>query len=342
MNVFELTMEIEGNHASFAGSILVHDGEQTVLQQAYGLANRSEQMANQVDTRYGMASGCKIFTAVAICKLVERGLLTFETPLHTCMDISGTSWSQEITIHHLLTHSSGVPDYFDEEYMTDYSELWQTTPMYTILSPRDMLPLFQDQPMKFNPGERFSYNNSGYILLGIIVENVSGMPFHAFVTQHVFEACGMRDSGYYRLDQLPERTATGYMLDKEGAWRTNMYSIPIMSLPDGGAFTTTADMDIFWTSLVNNRLLTEEITRTMLTPFVKSSEYVSYGYGVWINTVDNEVIKYYVMGCDPGVGLISSLYMKTKARVHVLSNLTNGASKLGHRINELLFQVSKR
>ncbi|WP_028545288.1 serine hydrolase domain-containing protein [Paenibacillus taiwanensis] len=337
MNIIKLTTEMEEHYASFSGSILVHNGEQTVLQQAYGLTNRSEQLANQVDTRYGMASGCKIFTAVAICKLVELGMLTFETPLHTCLDISGTSWDKEITIHHLLTHSSGVPDYFDEEYMTDYSELWQTTPMYTILSPRDMLPLFHDQAMKFKPGERFAYNNSGYILLGIIVENVSGMPFHTFVTQHVLEACGMRDSGYYRLDQLPARTATGYMLDQAGAWRTNMYSIPIMSLSDGGAFTTTADMDMFWTALVNNRLLTEEITKTMLTPFVKSSEYVSYGYGVWINVIDNEVMKYYVMGCDPGVGLYSSIYTNTNARVHILSNLTNGAGKLARRINELLF-----
>ncbi|MFD2879366.1 serine hydrolase domain-containing protein [Paenibacillus rhizoplanae] len=100
----------------------------------------------------------------------------------------------EITVHELLTHSSGIPDYFDEETMEDFAALWNDTPMYTLRRPVDFLPMFAALPMKFSPGERFHYNNAGYIMLSLLIETVSGMKFTDYVEQHIFPA--LRDAGF--------------------------------------------------------------------------------------------------------------------------------------------------
>ena len=158
----------------------------TLVRMSRDYANRSEQLENNQFTRYGIASGCKIFTAVAICQLVDSGKLSFDSRLKDCVDFQCSSFDDKVTIHHLLTHTSGVPDYFDEEVMGDFEALWRDTPMYNVRRLQDFLPLFQDRPMKFDPGTRFSYNNAGYILLGLIVEAATQQSFSDYVQDNVF------------------------------------------------------------------------------------------------------------------------------------------------------------
>ncbi|MEF2965369.1 serine hydrolase [Paenibacillus sp. M1] len=320
----------------FSGAVFVQNqGE--AFEQGYGYANRSERIDNAPNTRFGIASGCKIFTAIAISQLAQNGLLSFDTYLKDCVDIKFPHFDPEITIHHLLTHSSGIPDYFDEEFMNDFEDLWKMKPTYTFQSPKDFLPMFQNETMKFKAGERFSYNNAGFIVLGLIVEQVTGMGFTAYVEKHIFERCGMADSGYFRMDRLPGRTAFGY-IDEEYNWRSNIFSVPVIGGPDGGAFTTVRDLVRFWNALFHHELLSAEYTKLLLTPHVKVNENTSYGYGVWIRMLDNTIFKYYVVGSDPGVNMQSSIYLKGNIHAHIIGNTNKGAGEIASKIDEFIYK----
>lgn len=307
----------------FSGVVSLRRGDEIIFEQAYGLAIRAESIPNRIDTRFQIASGCKIFTAVAICQLMEQGKFSPDTLLTDCLDLSFPQFDPDITVQHLLTHTAGIPDYFDEAVMDDYAALWQHRPMYNIRRPADFLPLFQDQPMQSKPGTTFAYNNAGFIILGLIIEQQTGTGFTTYVHDHVFEPCAMRDSGYFAADQLPPRTALSYLENQDGAWRSNIYAVPIIGGPDGGAYTTAADMARFWQALRAHTLLSSHDTATLLTPQVATHEkapFEQYGYGVWIGTTGTGTTRWFVEGSDPGVAFRSSVYPQHNLTLTVLGN----------------------
>lgn len=311
----------------FSGTVLVKRNDEVIQQFNNGYANRSYEALNNEQTRFGIASGCKIFTAVAICQLVEKGLLSFESKLSELLDTSFPHFDPDITIHHLLTHTAGIPDYFDEELMEDFEELWVKHPMYLMRSGHDFLPLFQDEPMKLGVGERFHYNNAGYVLLGLVVEKISSMRFEEYIVESVFKVAGMKDSGYFVMDALPENTALGYIDNEDGSWKSNIYSVPAKGGADGGAFITVEDMNRFWEALFDFALLSERITKRLLTPYINTDDHYDrfYGYGVWIDIHDSNITKYHVMGYDPGVSFHSAYYPKSDKITVVCSNKSEGA-----------------
>lgn len=328
---------------NFSGTILVKEGREILAELSYGYANRSEQFKNNTSTRYGIASGCKLFTAIAICQLVEEGKLSLDSKLNECLDFYFPNFEDEISIHHLLTHTSGIPDYFDEEVMDDFEELWVENPMYRIRSLKDFLPLFQYQTMKFKAGERFHYNNAGYILLGLIIEQASQLNFAEYIQQNIFKRAGMEDSGYFELDALPPNTAQGYIDNHDGTWRTNIYSLPVKGGSDGGAFVTVNDMVRLWEALTNNLLLSEAYTQQLLTCHVQKEDDDFYGYGVWIKKIENDtILKYHVMGYDPGVNFHSAFYPGESIKVVVCSNKSTGAFDILTAIeNEIVVRLRK-
>jgi CubicO group peptidase (beta-lactamase class C family) len=162
-------------------------------------------------------------------------------------------------------------------------------------------------------------------VLGLIVEQQTGMRFTEYVEQHVFAPAGMRDSGYFALDRLPERTAYGYVEEVDGVWRTNIYTIPIVGQPDGGAFVTAPDMAKFWDALVGHRLLSPEMTRQMLrrhVPAGRDDRY--YGYGVWIGGQAGQM-HYRALGGDPGVAFVSTLFPERDITATVIGNIETPA-----------------
>ncbi|WP_113929146.1 serine hydrolase [Bacillus sp. P14.5] len=333
-HLIETIQEVIKNE-NYSGTVFIKKGEEVILEKAGGFADKSEERPNVITTRFGIASGCKIFTATAICQLVEKGLLGFETKLKDCLDISFAKWDESVTIHQLLTHSSGIPDYFDEEVIEDFAELWKETPMYLLRGPSDFLPLFQNQPMKGEPGESFHYNNAGYILLGLVVERLTGMTFSDYVTESIFKTAGMLSSGYFSMDELPQNTALGYVEKSDGQYKTNFYSLPIKGGPDGGAYVTSQDMISFWEALFENRILDEKLTRVLVSPQIKVKEGVHYGYGVWINN-EKAVTKYHVMGYDPGVSFHSGYYPETDMLFAIPCNHSSGAYSIMKKIDEYL------
>lgn len=335
-NLLDIVSNIQ-EKIDFSGSVYVVQNDNILIKESFGYANRSEQIQNTSETRYGIASGCKLFTAIAICQLVEAGKITVDSMLGECLDFDFKHFDKNITIHHLLTHTSGVADYFDEDVMDDFEELWIKYPMYHLKNLSDFLPLFQDEQMKNPVGEKFHYNNAGFILLGLIVEKISGLRFTEYVEKHIFTKANMTDSGYFSFDCLPQKTALGYIDEANGTWRTNIYSLPVKGGSDGGAYVTVSDMAKLWNALFSYQLLSKNITKLMLNEHVMTSETGSYGYGVWIKRGADHVIKYHVMGYDPGVSFHSAYYPDLSMTVVICSNKSEGAYDIMSAIeNELI------
>ncbi|WLR46647.1 serine hydrolase domain-containing protein [Halobacillus litoralis] len=328
--------EVAEEEEGFSGSVVVEKGEEVVYSKGFGYRNVAEKLPNQKDTRFGIASGSKLFTAVTIAQLVEQNHFAYDTPVHQLLQQKLSCIDERVTIHHLLTHTSGIPDYFDEAVMDDFSELWEETPMYKMETLDDFVPMFRDKEKMFNPGERFHYNNAGFIVLGLVIEAVANKPFTTYVSENIFKAAGMQRSGYYRLDQLPENTAFGY-IEKEGSLKTNVYSIPVVGGADGGVFVTAPDMIGFWDALLSGKLVGERHIERLLTKHVKVKDGISYGYGVWLDDMDGETV-YHAMGYDPGVSFHSCVYPKGHWKITVLSNNGSGAFSIVKAFEELFIK----
>ena len=323
----------------FSGVVYVTKGNEVLFAEASGPAIRSEVIPNKIDTRFQIASGSKTFTAVAICRLVQQGKLKFDTRLNECSGIEFPKYAPDITIHHLLTHSSGITSYYDEEINPDYAAVWRDFPMYKMRRPADYLPLFRDKPMKFLPGKMFSYNDGGYVLLGLIIEYVTGLSFSAYIAQNVFKPAGMEDSGYFATDQLPQRTAYAYIKNTDGTWRTNFFAVPIVSAPDGGVYTTAPDMARFWKTLIENKLLSAGLTHQLLTTQIATTwnpPYTGYGYGSWIERCQDTVSKYSLEGSDPGVAFRSSFYPEKDLVLTLIGNTEKALWPLYKKIEEFV------
>ena len=318
---------------AFRGCILITQRGEALFSYASGDADLANGRPNTLNTKFPTASAGKVFVATAILKLLEQGrlqgtdtlgqLLSF--PLH-CIDPA-------ITIRQLLTHTSGIPDYFDESVMEDYSELWKDIPNYSIRSSKDLLPLFWDKPMSYVPGERFQYNNAGYVMLGLIIEAITRMPFDAFLSEAVFRPAGMCDTGYYELDRLPKNCANAYLFDEAtGEFYTNIYSVDAKGTGAGGAFTTVADISRFWNALFDGTLLRPDTATRMITPQV-AAHTSQYGYGVWLHK-DTRIP--YIQGSDPGVSFFSSYDPAASLCIVLVSNYADHVWKLHRRLLEQL------
>ncbi|MGD6777618.1 serine hydrolase domain-containing protein [Sutcliffiella horikoshii] len=319
----------------FSGVIHVENGTGVIHTSAHDFSNRSDAIPNTTNTRFGIASGCKLFTAIGICQLVERGSISFHSKISNLLDHSFPHFDEEVTVHQLLTHSSGIPDYFDEDEMEGFEELWVKNPMYHMRELEDFLPLFQKQQMKFTPGEKFYYNNAGYIVLGLIIEKVTGITFTDYVEEHIFKPARMEESGYFSLDSLPAKTALGYMDKEDGTWKTNSYSIPIKGGADGGAYVTAGDFAKLWQSLLNGKLVSKEMLDKMMTPWIETdNDNDHYGYGMWMEKAEDKIVKYHVMGYDPGVSFASAYYPATETIVVIPSNKEHGPHKLMYLLED--------
>ena len=325
------------NQMNFSGVIHLKHEQKVIYEKAFGLANRAEQLPNTIDTRFGMASGCKLFTAIGICQLIEQGHLSLQSKAAEILDVQFPNFDKEVTVHQLLTHTSGIPDYFDEEVMEDFAELWTERPVYHMRNLDDFLPMFQTKGMVHQPGEKFHYNNAGYIILGLLIEQVTERRFTDYIETEIFNTSKMKRSGYFSMDQLPDQTALGYIDNaEEHSWKTNIFSVPAKGGADGGAFITAPDMMNFWESFMSNQLLSSEMTRSLINPHVHVKNEMNYGLGLWINSRKGRIFKYHVMGYDPGVSFRSAFYPESNIKVVVTSNKESGPYEIIEALEQYL------
>lgn len=251
-------------------------------------------------------------------QLIEQSRLSFDSCIGDLLNFDLKDIDSHITIRQLLNHTSGIPDYFDESIMEDYDELWMDFPNYKIRTSSDIIPLFIHKPMMYSAGERFQYNNTGFVILGLVIEAITDSKFDEYLNEHIFVPCGMLKTGYYELDKLPAQCANAYLYDTNSQeFYTNIYSVDVKGTGAGGAFTTAIDVENFWDSLMNEQLISKEMLKEMLTPQVKEE---CYGLGIWLDKKEEDTFVYHFEGCDPGVSFYSSYDRQQDLFITLVSN----------------------
>jgi CubicO group peptidase (beta-lactamase class C family) len=202
---------VAGEHG-FSGVVSVDRGGEVEFARAYGLAHRAHQIPNTVDTRFAIASGAKGLTALVVVSLIEQGVLELSSTARSVLRDDLPLIDDRVTVEQLLAHRSGIGDYLDEDDDSlDINDYLLPVPMQELADTEQYLAVLAGFPAKFPPGQRFSYSNGGYVVLALIAERASGVPYHDLVRACVCEPAGMPDTEFLRSDELPDRTATGYV-----------------------------------------------------------------------------------------------------------------------------------
>ena len=327
---------------NFRGNIYIVQNGKVLYEQENGFADMANEIPNTVETKFASASAGKVFVAVGILQLIEQGKIGFDDTLGVLLDsISWNDINKYVTVRQLLNHTSGVPDYFDESVMEEYEELWTDYPNYKIRHNSDLLPLFINKPMMYPRGERFQYNNSGYVLLAMIIEKVTGKYFDQYLKENIFDICGMKSTGYYELDRLPSKCANNYIYCTDtNDYRTNIFSVDVKGTGAGGAFCYGKRYYSFLDELAGRSSDFNILVSDMLSKQSgdgSDAEEGYYGYGMWIIDNPNGRDLAYFQGCDPGVSFISE-YNPDKGIISVLvSNYGDNVWGKMRKIRESLY-----
>jgi CubicO group peptidase (beta-lactamase class C family) len=333
MSGLERELDSIASKTAFSGVVRIDRADRIELEKAYGLAHRGFAIPNQVDTRFAIASGAKGLTALAVVSLIEDGLLGLSTAARSVLGEDLPLIDDAVTIEHLLSHRSGIGDYLDEEVWLDLSEYPIPVSVHKLARTEDYLAVLEGHPTKFAPGERFAYNNGGYVVLALIAERASGVPFHELVRHRVCEPAGMRDTAFLRSDELPGRAALGY-LTIDGVWRTNVFHLPVRGSGDGGIYSTVADVSSFWRAFFAGQIVSRDWVGEMVRARSDvPSESMRYGLGFWLHESTDTVL---LVGDDAGVSFCSVHDPRSRVTHTVISNASDGAwpitEYLDHRL----------
>ena len=320
----------------FSGTVLVKRGNSTVFESATGLATQRWGIPNTMDTRFDVASITKLFTSVAVLQQVAKGELDLETSIHHYIDLEGTTIGADVTLLHLLTHTSGIADDADEEAGETYSDLFVDTPNYSLIETKDYLPQFAYKEPLAAAGVDCRYCNVGYILAGLALEKVTGVPYRQYVFDEVFTKAGMVDSGFYDRRDAAPRVAEGWDL-VDGTWVSNIYSYPPIGSPADGAHVTAPDLVRFIQAVRGGELLNAEYTEEFFVPQVEHDEETWYGLGLEFDmNEDGSVRSYYKDGINNGASGIIRHYLDENLDIAVLSNAEEGAWDVIRELDERL------
>src|SRR6266511_5074472 len=317
----------------FSGVVCVDRSGDIELAKAYGLAHRGHEIANTVDTQFAIASGTKGMTALTVVSLIEEGSLDLSTTARSVLGRDLPLIGDEVTIEHLLSHRSGIGDYLDEEADQDLADYLMPVPVHELATTEEYLAVLGGHPTKFAPGDRFAYCNSGYVVLALIAERTSGVPFHELLRQRVCDPAGMGNTEFLRSDELPGRAALGY-LTIDGITRTNVFHLPVRGSGDGGIYSTVADVSSFWRAFFAGQILSADWVAEMVRPrseVPRGSR--RYGLGFWLDASSDVVM---LEGSDAGVSF-RSVHDPGRQITHtVISNTSDGAWPLTRLLAERL------
>jgi CubicO group peptidase (beta-lactamase class C family) len=332
MGNLEESVDEVAAETGFSGVVRVDRGDQVELARAYGLAHRGHGIANTLDTRFAIASGCKGFTALTVVSLIDEGLLSLSTTARSLLGDDLPLIDDRVTVEHLLAHRSGIGDYVDEEADFEVSDYLLPVPVHELATTEGYLRVLDGQPSKFAPGERFSYCNGGYVVLALLAERAAGVGFHELVRSRVCEPAGMPDTAYLRSDEPDGRVALGY-LDADGP-RTNLLHLPVRGSGDGGAYSTAADIHAMWAAFMAGQIVPAPWVAEMLRPRSEvPSESKRYGLGFWLHQSTEAVL---LEGFDAGVSFQSVHDPVAGWTFTVLANSSMGAWPVARRLGELL------
>ncbi|WP_240968267.1 serine hydrolase domain-containing protein [Paenibacillus aquistagni] len=333
----------------FSGAALIQKGTNPLFAGAYGFAHRGFHIPNQLHTMFDTASITKLFTTVAILQLVDQGKLSIDDCITDIIDLTGTCIPTDVTIAHLLTHTSGIADDADEEEGESYEDLFIQKPNYSIRHCVDFLPQFAYKEPKFKAGTSVSYNNCAFVLLGLAIEQVAQVDYRSYVQQHVFLPAGMNSTAFCAKDEGDAPIAEGYSLvhtaSNEIAWRKNIYSFPPIGTADGGAFTTVGDLDRFMRAIIACKLLSEAQTQELLKPHTtlerrtSRGETIRNGYGFhFLYDANGQLIRLHKEGANAGVAAMFAYYPTLDATSTILANQTCNVWELHRQAEQILLE----
>jgi len=293
----------------FMGSVLVARGDHILLSKGYGSADLEWNVPNTPSTKFRLGSITKQFTAASILLLEERGKLKVDDPVKKYLPDAPAAWDK-ITIFNLLTHTSGIPNF------TSFPEYQSLEPFSK--TPEQLVALFRDKPLEFQPGEKWNYSNSGYVLLGYLIEKVSGKSYEKFVQENIFTPLSMRDSGYDSNSAIIAQRAHGYAPGAHGPVNAGYVD---MSIPfaAGGLYSTTEDLLRWEQGLFGGKLLSPASLEKMTTPFKDD-----YAFGLGVRTLSAHKVIQHAGGIE-GFNTHLAFYPEDRLTVVVLSNVNGRA-----------------
>ncbi|WP_445257199.1 serine hydrolase domain-containing protein [Nocardioides aurantiacus] len=319
-----------------SGSFLLTAAGETVFEHCCGYADRASRTPVTPATRFALASLTKMFTAVAVTRLVAEGRLGFETRVVDVLppERRPATLHPAVTVHHLLCHTSGIADYCEEDedspaYVEDYDSLWDDLPVSRMEHPVDFLPLFGDRPAYRPPGEAYQYSNAGYVVLGLVVEEVTGEEYVDAVQTRVLDPAGMGASGFFRSDEPVPEVAVGYLPRPTpgSPWRSNVFRVPVVGGADGGAHATAGDVDRFLHAYADGTLL-GDLGPTVVSRHADAGDGFAYGYGVLLYP-DGRLGH---GGGDPGVEVMAHRWPEEQVDLVVLCNVEDQSADVRDRM----------
>ena len=305
----------------FSGIVRIDRGGAAELEQAYGLADRAHGIPNTAGTQFATASATKGLTALTVIRLIEDGALDLATTARSVLGSDLPLIGDDVTVEHLLGHRSGIGDYLDESAGHEVTEYLMPVPVQELAETEQFLAVLDGHPTVSAPGERFAYNNGGYVVLALIAERVSGTGFHELVLRSVCEPAGMGDTAFLRSDELPGQAALGYIA--ADGLQTNVLHLPVRGNGDGGIYTTAADVSALWQAFFGGRIVSPDWVAEMVRPRSEDpGERRRYGLGFWLHETTGVVM---LEGYDAGVSFWSAHDPAAGTTRTVISNWTDGA-----------------
>lgn len=297
-----------------AGSVLIAEGERIVFERVYGFADAKRAVKVSPETRFNLGSGNKMFTALAVAQLVAAGKLSYNDPLIKFFpDFAPREFAEQATIHHLLSHTSGIGEFWTKEYEKHWHEL---------KSLRDYLPWIYKAGVNFEPGKEFRYSNSNFLLAGLIVEQASGMDYYDYIRKHIYQPLGMTATDSYFRNDAKVNLAAPLKRDGE-SWMTATHGSRGSST--GGGYSTTHDMLKFARGLVAGKILSKENLNTLLASKTRGlSEAFEYGYGFILSNEGN-VSSFGHGGIAAGVNFEFRYFPQYDMTFVIFCNQDNGA-----------------
>lgn len=316
----------------FSGAVLLARNDKVLFKRAYGFANKDFQIPNRLDTRFNLASMGKMFTAIAVAQLVERGKLSYEDTLAKHLPgVIDQAAAEKIKIKHLLSHTSGLGSYFTEKFYNSSRTRFRSID--------DFFELVKDDKAAFEPGTNWKYSNNGFQLLGKIVEKVSGQDYFEYLRENIFKPAGMNATEANELDRVNPNLAVGYgkeFTDRGTVFRANTIMLPVKGGPAGGGYSTVEDVMRFTSALQSGKLVSAETAKLLMSPKPELAS-PNYGYGFLVYTAHNAVGH---PGDFNGISTSLEIYPDSGYTVIILSNYDSTRQMVMMRAQEMI-QASK-
>lgn len=308
-------------YGKFNGSVLVANQGKVIFTKGFGMANMEWDIPNKPNTKHRLGSITKQFTAMLILQLAAENKLDLQAPITTYLPDYPKETGDKITTHHLLTHTSGIPNY------TSFPDFFQNESRnpYT---PDEFVKKFDAKSLDFEPGEKFSYSNSGYFLLGVIIEKVTGKSYEQMLNDHIFSPLNMTDSGYDNHDDILKNRATGY--EKNGNAFVNSKYLD-MSIPyaAGSLYSTVEDLYKWDQALYTNSILPKEYMDMYFKPYISAfgNNSYAYGWGVGKSPIGKSTDSIYTISHGGGINGFNTIISRAPSdkSLVVLLNNTGGA-----------------